>query len=59
MHGGRPLVMLDVVSLANPAALSLEQRLGLVEQSLMMLLEVVHGIRGDFEAAPDDGHIDP
>lgn len=63
MHGGGPTVMLDDLSRINPADLSLDQRLALVERNLLALLGVVHGIHEELEAAPDgetdDGHIDP
>lgn len=54
MHGGGPTAMSDDFS-----ALSLEQRLALVEQYLMILGSVVHGIREQIDGEADDGHIDP
>lgn len=54
MHGGGPTAMSDDLS-----SLSLEQRLAMVEQHLIGLLGVVHGIREQLEGEADDGHIDP
>lgn len=54
MHGGGPTAMPD-----DFTALSLEQRLALVEQYLVTLGGVVHSIREQIDGETDDGHIDP
>jgi len=59
MHGDGPTVMIGGISLVEVAALSLEQRIALVEQHLMTLLGVVHGIHEEIEREADDEHIDP
>lgn len=59
MHGGGPIAMFDDLSCIEPGALSLEQRIALVERNLQILLGVVRGIHEELEHEADDEHIDP